>query len=175
VDFTQLLALALSLSTDEAGEIDAFHPALSLVQTIADPSDGANYARLLVKEPRASMSAKSLLMTEGVRADGSGDSYAPPLGIEAFAVAIGLPPAQPVVHEVELARWASLDPVSIPAGGLSGNLAGGTASGALLQYDADLASDGHFVAYEVPAARGQIGGFLYNLANEPSGGVPPAD
>jgi hypothetical protein len=171
-DITAVVPILLSLEDDEVGEIDEFHPALSLVQTIADPSDGINYARAIIRQPRTGFAAKSLLMTEGVRADGTGDTFAPPRGIEALAVAIGLPLQLPGLFDVEYASWAGLAPIMVPNGGLAGNLAGGTASGVLSQFDADLASNGHFVAYQVPAARQQLAEFLQNLANEPSGRVP---
>src|SRR5690606_16778145 len=123
-------------------------------------------------EPRPGFEPKSLLMTEGVRADGSGDNYAPPRGIEALAAATGLPTRLPQIHPSPFADWRGLEPLEVPSQGLSGNLAGGFASGALIQYDADLASDGHFVAYEVQAARNDVAQFLRNLADEPQGRVP---
>jgi hypothetical protein len=78
-----------------------------------------------------------------------------------------------LLFEVEYAAWAGLENVTVPSAGLAGNLAEGAASGVLSQFDADLASDGHFVAYEVPAASQRLAQFLRNLADEPSGRVPP--
>lgn len=156
----------------ESDEVDEFHPAISLVQTIADPSDSINYARAIIREPRSAFVAKSVLMTEGVTADGSGDTYAPPRGIESLAVAMGLPPEAPLIFDVTYAEWAGLDTVTVPSGGLAGNLAGGTASGVLAQFEPAMDRDGHFVVYDVDAARQKAAQFLRNLADEPSGRVP---
>ncbi len=173
VDFSQLLAGALlGLTEDQSEELGDLHPTLALAQTIADPSDGIHYARAIVRAPRAGFAAKSLLMTEGVRANGTGDSYAPPRGIEALATASGVPGRLPQIHPSPFAEWLGLDPLEVPSAGLSGNLADGKASGALTQYDADLASDGHFVVYEVPGARADVAEFLRNLADDETGRVP---
>jgi hypothetical protein len=169
-DFRTLLAGLLGLG--DASELDEFHPALSLAQTLADPSDGIHYARAIAIEPRAGFAAKSLFMTEGVRANGTGDSYAPPRGIEALAAAAGLPVRLPQIHASDFAAWAGLSPLEVPEAGVSGNLAGGAASGAVGQYDADGASDGHFVAYQVEAARSDLAAFLRSLADEAAGRVP---
>jgi hypothetical protein len=164
--------LAALLGLTNPAELDEFHPALSLAQLIADPADGIHYARAIVQEPRAGFAPKSLFMTEGVRADGSGDSYAPPRGIEALATAVGLPLRLPQIHAYQFGEWAGLLPLTVASGGVSGNLAGGAASGALAHYDADGASDGHFVAYQVSEAREDLALFLRSLADEPAGRVP---
>lgn len=162
----------LGLSTDEYPELDLFHPALSLAQTMVDPTDPLNYVRQIATEPRAGFEPKSVLMTEGVNADGTGDSYAPPHGIEVQAVALGLPPQNPVIHPIEELAWGDLSPITIPPAGLSGNLANGKASGVLAQWTASDASDGHYVIYDIPAAMDQAAGFVENLMNDPVGRVP---
>ena len=125
---------------------------------------------MAIREPRAGFLPKSILETEGVAADGSGDHYAPPHGAEAQAIALGLPPQEPVSHTIVEASWSGLTPVTIPAGGLAGNLAGGDASGVLAQWVP--VNEGHFVIYEIPAAMTQVSGFLENLAADPKGRVP---
>jgi hypothetical protein len=62
--------------------------------------------------------------------------------------------------------------VTVPAAGLSGNLAGGKASGVLGQFAPAPNDDGHFVAFDVPAAHAQVGQFCQNLAANPVGLVP---
>jgi hypothetical protein len=62
--------------------------------------------------------------------------------------------------------------VNVPASGLSGNLAGGRASGALAQWRAADASDGHFVIYDIPGAMLEATAFVQNLMDEPNGRVP---
>ncbi|MEZ4220079.1 MAG: hypothetical protein R3B13_04050 [Polyangiaceae bacterium] len=163
----------LALSVDEEAELDEFHPAMSLAQTIIDPTDPIHYVRYIAREPRAGFAPKSVLMTEGVNADGSGDSYATPRGIEVQAIALGLPPQEPVIHPPLEAQFdPSLAAVAIPKAGLTGNLADGKASGVLAQWEAAKASDGHFVIYDIPEAMDQCAEFMRNLMAEPAGRVP---
>ncbi len=163
----------LALAVDEEAELDEFHPALNLAQTIVDPTDPIHFVPYITRQPRSGFAPKSILMTEGVSADGSGDNFATPRGIEAQAVALGLPPQQPVIHPVYEAEFdTSLAPVQIPAAGLAGNLADGKASGVLAQWEASKASDGHFVIYAIPQAMTQCAGFVRNFMDEPAGRVP---
>jgi hypothetical protein len=127
---------------------------------------------LIASEPRAGFTPKSVLMTEGVNADFSGDNYTPPHSIEVQAVAMGLPPQEPIIHPISELAWSSLEPVLIPPDGLSGNLAQGLASGVLAQWEAARASDGHFVIYDIPQAMAQASGFVRNLMDDPKGRVP---
>jgi len=156
----------------DAAELNLFHPAINFVQAIVDVEDPINYARYIIQQPRPGFPPKSILQTEGVRADGTGDTYAPPLGIEIHSVALGLPRETPGVHAIAQAPWGGLGDVTVPAAGLSGNLAGGKASGVLGQFVPTI-SDGHFVAFDVPAAHAQVGQFCQNLAANPLGLVPP--
>jgi hypothetical protein len=164
-----LLGLVLP---DTEAELNTFHPALNLAQTIVDPTDPIHYARHLVREPRPGFGPKSVYLSEGVYPDGTGDNFAPPQGIEAHAVAIGLPRQAPGVHTVPEAEWGHLADVTIPQGGLAGNLANGRASGVLGQFVPAPGHDGHFVAYYVPAAHEQIGAFCENLAADAAGRIP---
>lgn len=157
---------------ERAGEFDAAHPMISLAQTLLDVSDPLHYARNIVGSPRRGGAPKSILMTEGVSPDGSGDNYTPPHGIEALSIAIGLPRVAPGTRPFPEAGWAGLPDVTIPAEGLTGNLAGGRASGALAQFEPKAGSDGHFVVFNVPPARAMAAKFLRNLADDPKGRVP---
>lgn len=158
---------------DDGSPLTVFHPVMSLAQTIVDPADPIHYVPMIARRPRPGFSPKSILMTEGVSADGSGDSQTPPHGTEAQAIALGLPPQEPVIHAIAELPWSDLLPVKISAEGLSGNIANGEASGALAQWEATQASDGHYVLYEVPGAMTQAAQFLRNLADDPKGRVPP--
>ena len=163
----------LALAVDEEAELDEFHPAMCLAQSIVDPTDTIHYVKRIARAPRAGFAPKSVLMTEGVNADGSGDSYSTPRGIEAQALALGLPPQNPVIHSVYEAEFDDrFLPVTIPKEGLAGNLANGKASGVLAQWEAAKASDGHFVIYDIPAAMNQCAGFVRNFMDEPAGRVP---
>jgi hypothetical protein len=158
---------------EDAAELNLFHPVLNLAQTIVDATDPVNYARYLIQSPRPGFAPKSILQTEGVNPDGTGDTYAPPHGIEIHAVALGLPREAPGVHEIKEAAWGALGDVTVPAAGLQANLAGGKASGVLGQFVPAPGIDGHFVAFDVPAAHAQVGGFCQSLAQSPLGLVPP--
>lgn len=159
----------LQLLLEEQDEVSLLYPPIALAQTIVDPVDPLNYARYIVEEPVFG-APKSVYMTEGVHADGVGDSYAPPRGCEALGMAIGLPFMTPLVHE-PIDAFAGATTVDIPPGGLSGNLAGGQASGVLAQWEPNQ-SDGHFVVFDVPGATQQAAGFLRALADDPAGSVP---
>jgi hypothetical protein len=157
---------------EHAGELDIFHPLMTLVQSLVDVADPLNYGAFIARSPRAGSAPKSIYQTEGIGLDGIGDSYAPPHGIEALAVAIGLPRQVPGVRAVVEAGWAGIADVAIPAEGLRGNFAGGAASGVLAQFAPAAGRDGHFVVFNVPQARAQAAAFLANLAADPKGRVP---
>lgn len=165
-------SIFLGLKPDEYAELSSFHPAISLAQTIVDVVDPIHYARFAAREPRPGFAPKSIYMTEGINADGTGDSFSPPHGIEAHAIAMGLPLALPSVRAIVESAWGGPQPVTIPAEGLAGNLAGGAASGVLGQWAVPEGSDGHFVVFNVPGARAQSSAFLRRLSDEPAGRVP---
>lgn len=170
----QAVKTLLGLTTpDEAAELNLFHPVMNLAQTIVDATDPIHYAGYITQHPRPGLAPKSILQTEGVNPDGSGDSYAPPHGIEIHSVALGLPREAPGVHAIVEAPWGGLGDVTVPMAGLQGNLAGGEASGVLGQFVPAPNDDGHFVAFDVPAAHAQVGAFCANLAADPKGRVPP--
>jgi hypothetical protein len=170
----QAVKTILSLTTPaDAAELNLFHPVMNLAQTIVDATDPVHYASYIIQHPRPGFAPKSILQTEGVSPDGSGDSYAPPHGIEIHSVALGLPRETPGVHAIAEAAWGGFGDVTVPAGGLQGNLAGGSASGVLGQFVPAPGHDGHFVAFDVPAAHAQVGTFCANLAADPMGRVPP--
>lgn len=171
---SQAVQTILGLTTPaEAAELNLFHPVLNFAQSIVDSTDPLHYARFIIQEPRPGFAPKSIYQTEGVNPDGTGDTYAPPQGIEIHSVALGLPRETPGVHTIVEAAWGGLGDVTIPDGGLQGNLADGQASGVLGQFEPAPNDDGHFVAFDVPACHAQVGGFCQNLAADPKGLVPP--
>ena len=62
-------------------------------------------------------------------------------------------------------------PLFVPPAGVSGNLAMGTASGALVQWDPGT-GEGHFVLYNVPGAMTQAADFTAAFLADPVGRVP---
>jgi hypothetical protein len=168
----ELVANLLALDLEEKEELDFFHPALMVAQSIADPVDPIHYARYTVPEPRAGFLPKSILMTEGIGADGNHDHYTPPEGTEAQAIAMGLPLQLPAQHVYPQLGYGAAAAVEIPAEGLRGNLGGGLASGVLAQWAPAPDHDGHFVVFRVPQANEQAAEFLRRLADDPVGSVP---
>jgi hypothetical protein len=166
-------SLLLGLNASNSSELDIFHPGMSLIQSLTDVVDPLHYARLQATEPRPGFAPKSVYMTEGINPDGTGDTYAPPPGIEAHALAIGLPLQIPFEHAITQLAWGGAQPVMVPAGGLSGDLAGGATSGILAQWAVPTGDDGHFVVFDVPSAQMQAAQFNENLAASPKGNVPP--
>jgi hypothetical protein len=167
--------LFLGLKTEQFEELNPLHPAMALAQSIVDVDDPIHYGRKIILEPRPGFAPKSIYQTEGVNADFTGDHFTPPHSIEVAAVAMGLPPMAPVVHPVAEMAFGSLAPLSIPPEGVAGNLAGGKATGVLAQWAPVLngkATEGHFVVFDIPAARAQAARFCKNLGDDPVGRVP---
>ncbi|HQB45818.1 MAG TPA: hypothetical protein PLV85_19565 [Polyangiaceae bacterium] len=162
----------LGLSRDEFSEVNAFHPGLSFVQMMGDPVDPIHYVPMMVQRPHQGFEPKSILQTEGVNPDFSGDNYTPPYAIEVQAIATGLPWMAPAIHRVAEASYSGMQPVTIPEHGLSGNLGGGKASGVLAQWRASEVSDGHFVVTQNQAARDQASQFCRNLVDFSQGRIP---
>jgi len=173
VDVAAAFRVLVGLGDREAAqEMNLLHPIMMLVQSLVDPADPLEYGSAIVREPRGGGAPKSIFQTEGVAADGTGDSYAPPRGIETLAVAIGLPRLLPGVRSIPEAAWAGIPDLPVPAGGVAGNLGGGRASGALAQFVPPAGVDGHFVVFRVPAARAASASFLRALAADPVGRIP---
>lgn len=165
-------SIFLGLKPSQYEELNYWHPALSLAQSLVDTADPIHYVGHLIKEPRAGFAPKSIYQTEGIRADGVGDSYTPPRSIEVQAVATGLPLMEPSIRSIPEMAIAGLAPAVFADGGLRGNLAGGKASGVLAQWSPPGSSDGHFVVFNVSKARAQAAQFCRNLADDPVGTVP---
>lgn len=162
-----LIKALLSIQAENDDEFTELHPVVSLVQAVIDTADPVHYYAALTRAPFAGRSVKSVLMTEGVRADGSGDSYAPPRTIEAGAIAARLPLLRDVVWDVpELTKVAGVAPQGGP---ISGNFGGGKATGAIAQFAPKAGRDGHFVVFDVPEARSLAARFSASLLGD---GVP---
>jgi hypothetical protein len=173
IDVVGIMREALALGPGEESQLDIFNPAIALAQTIVDPSDTVHYARKIITEPRAGQRPKSIFMTQGIRADGTGDTFAPPDAIELHATALGVPPAAPMVRRFDSMSWSGVSEVAIPATGLSGNLAGGAATGLLVQWAPGPNEEGHFVIYNQPKAMAQAARFMEALAQDPVARVLP--
>jgi predicted esterase len=134
--------------------LDEYHPVLALLQMYMERSDPVSYARLLLEAPPDGI-RKNVLVTEGLI-----DRYTPVPSIEALATAMRVDLVSPVKSDVIGLTLAGRDVLSPP---LSGNWDGAT--GVLLQYEEAPDSDGHFVVFDLAAARVQSTYFLSTLAD----------
>ncbi len=170
---TAIKLLLQLTSPADAAELNVFHPVLNLAQELVDVTDPIHYARHIVSDPRKGNRPKSILQTEGVGPDGKGDTFAPPIGIELSATAMGLPRIAPGVWPVQSMSWTGAVDLSVPPAGVSGNLGGGLATGALAQWAPRAGVDGHFVVFFVPGAKRQASNFMRDLAGDPRGKLLP--
>lgn len=164
VDIAQLVPLLISdgLYYDGAtksvrGQVPGgtHHPVLSVIQRYIDPGDGVNFARSLTA-PDAPHPVH-VFQTFGLD-----DHFSPPetmhifAGVAGLAVAQADSSAQPPYNLG--AEWASFP--------VTGNLTNGSHSftAAVRQYAPSESSDGHFVAFDVPAAVQDVRRFLGQAA-----------
>jgi hypothetical protein len=156
LDFPSLLT---TLIRDEP--VDADNPTLALAQMAVERSDPVNYAQFMVRTPQLApdgttrLAPRSILQTEGFT-----DHYSPNIGIEAFATSLGADLVQlPDTTDVE---GLTLRGRSIMTAPFSDNYPGATV--VLAQYKQAAGSDGHFVSFDIAAARTQTAKFLGTLA-----------
>jgi hypothetical protein len=156
VDFPALLS---TLIRDEP--VDADNPTLALAQMAVERSDPVNYAQFMVRNPQLApdgttrLAPRSIFQTEGFT-----DHYSPNIGIEAFATSLG-------ADIVQLPDTADVEGITLRArvvmpAPISSNYPGATA--VLAQYKQANGSDGHFVSFDIAAARKQTAKFLGTLA-----------
>ena len=121
------------------------HPMLNLLQAYFESSDPGNYGPLLFREPPKGSPPKSIFQTLGLV-----DHYTPVANIAAFALTLGVQPLEPRLYELD---GLELTTQHWSTGPVHNNVAGGQATGALRQYVAPADDDGHFVIFDLWAAR----------------------
>jgi hypothetical protein len=137
--------------------MDEDNPTLALAQMWVERADGANYARFFVREPQTPAGPRSIFQTEGFV-----DTYAPNPAIEAFATAVGGDIVKTGV-EKDVPGLTLLRGRHIVAPPMMDNYT--TATAVLAQYKQLQGSDGHFVVFDITAARTQSANFLGTLAH----------
>jgi hypothetical protein len=161
-DFAALTRALLDLPEEEP--LDAFHPALHLLQTFIEPADPIAYARDLFDRPESGPRA-DLLMFEGLL-----DFASPARGQEAFAVAAGLPLIHPVARAPAAAAFRPL-PVAAPPVSENRPVPGGAVTAGLLQY----AEEDHFPLFRNTDANRRFARFIETaLVDPPARVVGPA-
>jgi len=137
-DISKTLTTLIGL---DPGELDEFHPLISLVQALSDITDPLSYGRLVFDRPPG-VRPPSVLLTEGLL-----DAATPAATSEALAAAVGLDILAPAVH---LNDALTLQQVPVHQGPVSNNLArnGFQVTGLVSQWKgAD-----HFVIFKIKAA-----------------------
>jgi len=128
------------------------HPLLNLLQAFFESSDPNNYGRQYFQEPPKGMAPKSIFQSLGLW-----DHYTPVPNIAAFALAMGVQPVEPRLYELP---YLPLTDQKWARGMVTQNVAAGKATGVLKQYVAPPRDDGHFVIFDLWAARHDWSRFL---------------
>ncbi len=156
VDFPSLIA---TLIRDEPVNED--NPTLALAQMAMERSDGINYAPFMVRRPQMGPDGTTPLQPRNIfHTEGFDDTYSPNPALEAFAGALGGDLVQlPDARDIEGLTLRGRGIVPTP---ITGNVNGVTAVTA--QYKQLSRSDGHYVVFDIAAARKQSAQFLGTLA-----------
>ncbi len=159
IDIPEVARTLLSLEEGDY-DIDLFHPVLNILQIIADPTDPANYGRLLIKNPVCKESIcrpKHIFMTEGTI-----DPYTPPDAIEVLAMSIGVNPYGEIYRSREFFEKygvKAVDKSSLPDNVKTEDKTG-SSTGVLVQFK----DQGHFPVFYDTRAIEMYKTFFYNLA-----------
>ena len=150
--------LITTLIRDEP--VDEDNPTLALAQMMIERSDGVNYAQFMARKLQTAPDGTPLAPRHIFLTEGFTDNYTPNPCIEAFGVALGgdivqLPDTKPL--EGVTLRGRGIVPAPI-----TGNVNGATV--AIGQYKQAGNNDGHFVVFDVQAAKKQSSQFLGTLA-----------
>ncbi len=157
--------LESSLFLDIAGKesLDQFHPALALMQTLADVADPISYARYWFEEPVGER--RSVLMMSG-----TADQDTPIETHEALAIAGGLPQLDNGCERaIPAFALAGLLPAAPP---LTGNIPKSGDLPAVTAAIREFPGQDHFVSFNDPSAVAQIGAYFQSLF---ANGIPTID
>jgi len=142
--------------------LDEFNPILAQLQWWLDRSDPVCFGPLLVKRPLPGIEPKHIFQSEGFT-----DRFTPNPAIEAFAVSIGSHQVSPIIERLEGLEIRGTDVLDPPVTGNQG------VTSVLLQYNEANGSDGHFVLFDIAAAKLQSSDFLGTLAETGEATVVP--
>jgi len=148
VDIAAVLPVVL-----EDPKVDINHPVLSLLQGDLGLVDPLNHAGALFTSSPAAADLKHVFQPYG-----QGDTYAPPVTQQTYAIAAQLGEAT-APSGVTPDMFLPNAPLPVPAGG-NVTVNGVTLTALLRQYVSDGTYDGHFVAYDNPTAEADVDGFI---------------
>jgi hypothetical protein len=149
------------------------HPVLSILQQWIDPADPLNFGAAVGNSPVTGITPKSVFQTYGI-----GDTYAPPMTLQNYAIAAGLQLAtnDPSVTKPDTIGGVSGVPQTVDGGvapfvPVKGNVVVGakTITLAVREYQNVAGQDGHFVVFDVTSANADAVRFLSMAA---AGQVP---
>jgi hypothetical protein len=155
------IAAALPIVLQDA-HVDAYHPVLALLQNDLGLVDPLNHAGALVQTPAGAPEQKHVFQPFG-----QGDTYAPPITEQIFAIAAHLTEAAPP-SGVTGSPLVGMPPSPVPLGG-NAMISGKSITAVVRQYAPAATYDGHFVAYDNAAAEADVDHFL---ADALAGKVP---
>ncbi|HEX8789512.1 MAG TPA: hypothetical protein VF765_01075 [Polyangiaceae bacterium] len=155
------IAAALPIVLEDA-HVDTNHPVLALLQNDLGIVDPLNHAGALVQTPVAAADQKHVFQPFG-----QGDTYAPPITEQIFAIAAHLTEAAPP-SGVTGSPLVGMAPSPVPLGG-NAMIGGKSITAVVRQYAPGASYDGHFVSYDDPAAEADVDHFL---ADALAGKVP---
>jgi hypothetical protein len=141
-DLTIMPFIETALALKE-GELNEYHPLMSLVQSLIDPVDPQSFARLY-REPLPGRAPQNVLHYGGLT-----DTYNPPESASALATALRAAPLSPLLVQVPGLRILGISPAEGP---LRGNIGNGKATAAFVQLASTRGEDGHFVLFNEPPA-----------------------
>lgn len=163
VDKTNPIDIAAALPIVlEDSHVDTYHPVLALLQNDLGLVDPLNHAGALVQTPVATADQKHVFQPFG-----QGDTYAPPVTEQIFAIAAHLTEAAPP-SGVTGKPLVGMAPSPVPLGG-NAMIGGKSITAVVRQYAPGSSYDGHFVAYDDATAEADVDHFL---ADALAGKVP---
>lgn len=157
--------LAASMIGETEEQLDAFHPVLSLLQWAGEPADPPIVADRLVRSVPEGEDARHVLMFQGLL-----DTYIPPPVANPMTLALGLDRAGDVLDTdfpyrplADVMPLRGLNDRPLPAGLNVVVDELDTVTAVVVQHAEDGLENGHEVAYQLGAARHQVGCFLEGL------------
>ncbi len=159
VDFPKMLTGLLSL---DDGELSEFHPAISLVQAMADITDPLAYARSTWQRA-AGVRPPDVMLTAGLY-----DQDTPHLTAEALAASLGLDILAPSVHLDEALQLGQSQLVSGPVSG-NHKVNGFDVTAILTQWGGK--SDDHFIIFDEKKLAGMYAHFLQTALTQSQGEI----
>ena len=162
LNIQELLRNAINLADNET--LDTFHPAVGLVQMLAEVVDPINYARYwFAEDVYWTHTPANVLMTEGMS-----DGYTPPESIEILAAAAKIPIVGEAVSINDAQRLLGFNTID-EAQGNQNSTDGTSLTAGLVQYP----EDGHFAIFYNNDAGRTYGQFLQSTLTETTPTIAP--